>query len=513
LTRVTIRLGEPLTFEDVVAVAVNGERVEVAPRVRESMAPARKLVEEVAARGKKVYGITTGIGDLANVQIDPAEAERLQEDIVRSHATGVGPALETEVVRAMLMLRARTFSFGISGVRYEIVERLEQMLNEGVHPVVPSQGSLGASGDLAQLAHLALPLLGEGSAEVDGTVMDGGDAMASRGIEPLRLSFKEGLSLVNGTEMMLAIGILTLYRAEHLARAADVTGAMTLEACLGTDQAFDERIVSLRKHEGARTVAANLRKVLGGSGIVASHRLSEHLVQDAYSLRCIPQVHGAYRDGLRYVRSTLEAELGSAIDNPSVLADDGEVMSGGNFHGESLAIAMDHLALCLTGYATIAERRVARLVDPDLNNGLPAFLTEDPGRRSGFMLSQYTAAALVAENRTLCFPASSDSIPTSAGQEDHVSMGAAAARKARQVLQNSEHVIAIEALAAAQALELRAPLEPSHATRAAIESIRSVSPALKDDRPLAGDIATVAVDLVEQERLVDAVEAAIGPLD
>ena len=509
----TIRVGGPLTFEDVVAVAVRGERVEVGPQVRARMAPARRLVEEVAAKGEKVYGITTGIGDLANVQIDAAEAERLQEDIVRSHATGVGPPLETEVVRAMLLLRARTFAFGISGVRFEIVDRLVQMLNEGVHPVVPSQGSLGASGDLAQLAHLALPMIGEGRAEVDGTERDGSEALRSRGIEPLTLSFKEGLSLVNGTEMMLAIGILTLYRAEHLARAADVTGAMTLEACLGTDKAFDERIISLRPHAGALTVAGNLRAVLAGSGIVASHRHSEHLVQDAYSLRCIPQVHGAYRDGLRYIRGTLEAELGSAIDNPSVLADDGEVMSGGNFHGESLAIAMDHLALCLTGYGTIAERRVARLVDPDLNNGLPAFLTEDPGRRSGFMLAQYTAAALVAENRTLCFPASSDSIPTSAGQEDHVSMGASAARKARQVLLNAEHVIAIEALAAAQAIELRAPLEPSRATRAAIEAIRRVSPSLKEDRPLSDDIATVAHDLVEEERMVRSVEGAVGPLD
>ena len=281
----TIRLGGPLTFEDVVAVAVRGEKVELAPQVKARMAPARRLVEEVAATGEKVYGITTGIGDLANVQIDAAEAERLQEDIVRSHATGVGPLLETEVVRAMLMLRARTFAFGISGVRYDIVERLEQMLNARVHPVVPSQGSLGASGDLAQLAHLALPMLGEGRAEVDGTEMDGGDALRAKGIEPLRLSFKEGLSLVNGTEMMLAIGILTLYRAEHLARAADVTGAMTLEACLGTDRAFDERIISLRPHKGALTVAGNLRAVLAGSGIVSSHRHSEHLVQDAYSLR------------------------------------------------------------------------------------------------------------------------------------------------------------------------------------------------------------------------------------
>jgi histidine ammonia-lyase len=339
-----------------------------------------------------------------------------------------------------------------------------------------------------------------------------GEALRERGIEPLVLSHKEGLSLVNGTEMMLGLGIIVFAAATAVARSADVTGAMTVEACLGTDRAFDERLVSLRKHPGAISVANNLRSLLAGSEIVASHRESEHLVQDAYSLRCIPQVHGAYRAGLAYIRATLEAELASAIDNPSVMPDSGEVLSGGNFHGEALGLALDHLALCVTGYATIAERRVARLVDPDLNNGLPAFLTRDPGRRSGLMLAQYTAAALVSESRSLCFPASADSISTSAGQEDHVSMGATAARKAAAVVANVERVIAIEAIAAAQGLDLRGPLAPAPATAAARAALRAEVPFLDEDRVLSGDIEA-ATQLIRDERLVVAAAEACGALD
>jgi histidine ammonia-lyase len=315
--------------------------------------------------------------------------------------------------------------------------------------------------------------------------LEGLDAV---GLEPLELSHKEGLALVNGTEMMLAIGVLTCARAEALAVTADVIGAMTVEACLGTDRAFQEQLIALRKHPGAQVAAHNLRAVLSGSEIVASHRDSEHLVQDAYSLRCIPQVHGAYRDGIAYVRATLEFELASAIDNPTVFPDTKEVLSGGNFHGEALGLALDHLGLCLAGYATISERRVARLVDPDLNNGLPAFLTTHPGRSSGFMLAQYTAASLVSENRSLCWPASSDSIPTSAGQEDHVSMGATSAHRAAQILDNTEQVLAIEALCGAQALDLRAPLRPAPATDAVRRRVREVSAVLTNDRPLSQDI-------------------------
>ncbi len=508
----TIRIGEPLSIDDVVAVARHGARVEPAAGLERVMAPARRVVQEAVASGKKIYGITTGIGDLANVWIDPEEAEKLQRDIVRSHATAVGPRLNHHVIRAMLLLRARTFAFGISGVRYELVERIVWMLNNDIHPVVPAQGSLGASGDLALLAHLALPLIGEGEVEIDGEVRAAGEVLRERGVEPLTLTHKEGLSLVNGTEGMLGLGILVLTRAENLARAADVTAAMTLEGCLGTDRAFDEDLIALRKHLGAQVSARNLRRLLAGSAIVASHRESEHLVQDAYSLRCTPQVHGAHRDGIAYVRSMLEAELASAIDNPSVMPDRHEVLSGGNFHGEALGLALDHLTLCLTGISTISERRVARLVDPDLNNGLPAFLTDDPGRRSGFMLAQYTAASLVSENRGLCFPASSDSIPTSAGQEDHVSMGMTSARKAAAVLDNSENVIAIEALAAAQGLDLRAPLTPAAGTDAARAAVRDLSPRLVEDRPLSSEIELVRAAIADH-RLLDAVEDAIGPLD
>ncbi|MDQ4025332.1 MAG: histidine ammonia-lyase, partial [Actinomycetota bacterium] len=462
----TVHIGTPLSFADVVAVARHDERVAILPEVAARMTPSRAVVEDAVAAGETVYGISTGIGDLANVRIDTGLALELQRDIVRSHATAVGPPLPREVVRAMLLLRARTFAFGVSGVRFEIVERLVALLNAGVHPVVPSQGSLGASGDLAPLAHLALPLLGEGAAELGGRVLSGAEALAETGIEPLVLSYKEGLALVNGTEMMLALGILLVDGARRAARVADVTGAMTLEACLGTDAAFREDLVALCKHPGAQVSAANLRRLLAGSAIVASHRDSDHLVQDAYSLRCMPQVHGAYRDALGYVADTLEAELASAIDNPTVMPE-GKLLSGGNFHGEALGLALDHLGLCLAGFATIAERRIARLVDPGLNNGLPAFLTHEPGRRSGFMIVQYTAASLVSESRSLCWPASVDSIPSSAGQEDHVSMGATSGRKAAAILANTEHVLAIEALAAAQGLDLRAPLSPASGTAAA----------------------------------------------
>lgn len=503
----TVRLGKPLDFNQVVAVARGGEKVEIEPGAVERVAAARRVVEQAVAADRPVYGITTGIGHLANVRIAAPEAVELQRDIVRSHATAVGSPLPTDVVRAMMLLKARTFAFGASGVRLELIERIVAMLNAGIHPIVPMQGSLGASGDLALLAHLALPVMGEGKVEREGETGPALDALSAAGIDPLDLSYKEGLSLVNGTEAMLAVGILAVVGAEELAKVADVTGAMSVEACLGTDRAFDARLISLRKHGGSSTVAANLRALLEGSAIVASHRESQHLVQDAYSLRCIPQVHGAYRDGIAYVRSVLEAELASVVDNPSVLPDDGEVLSSGNFHGESLGLALDHLCVCEAGFATISERRTARLVDPHMSNGLPAFLTPHPGRSSGFMLAQYTAASVVSENRGLCWPASADSIPTSAGQEDHVSMGMTSARHASAVLDNSFKVLAIEALAAAQGLDLRGPLAPAAATGAARAALRDLSPALSEDRPLSGDVEAVA-RLMAEGRFVRAAESA-----
>jgi histidine ammonia-lyase len=507
---VNVLIGEPLSFDDVVAVAVDGAWVEASPELAGRMAPARAVVDAAVESGEAVYGISTGIGDLANVRIDTGMATQLQRDLVLSHSTAVGTPLAREVVRAMLLLKARTFAIGASGVRVEIVERLIELLNQGIHPVVPSQGSLGASGDLALLAHLAGPLIGEGKVEYRDDVMAAADALRKVGLEPLELSHKEGLSLINGTEGMLALGILSFERAQRIARTADITGAMAVEALLGTDQAFAERIVSLRKHPGALKVAANLRNLLTDSPIVASHRHSDHLVQDAYSLRCIPQVHGAYRDGLEYIRMTLEAELASAIDNPSVIVDTGEVLSGGNFHGEALALALDHLGLCVAGYATIAERRVARLVDPHLNNGLPAFLTETPGRSSGFMIAQYTAASIVSENRGLCFPASSDSIPTSAGQEDHVSMGATSGRKAYSIVTNTQNVLAIEAMAAGQGIDLREQA-PAAGTGVALEVIRSVTPKLTHDRSLSDEIEAVRGQ-IGSGALIEAAAAACGGL-
>ncbi|MGH2775910.1 MAG: histidine ammonia-lyase [Actinomycetota bacterium] len=506
----TVLIGEPLDIDGVVAVA-GGEPVELASGLADDMAPARRIVEEAVDSGVAVYGITTGLGDLASVRIDSAEAKSLQEAILRSHGTAVGPPLPTEVVRAMMLLKARTFAMGVSGVRFALVERLARMLNESIHPVVPSQGSLGASGDLALLAHLALPLIGEGTVEVEGEILPAAEALRAAGLEALELSHKEGLSLVNGTEGMLALGVLTCARAATIARAADVTGAMSVEACFGTNRVFDEEVVGLRTHPGALQVADNLRRLLSGSNIVVSHRHSDHLVQDAYSLRCIPQVHGAYRDGIAYARTTFERELASAIDNPNVIASTGEVRSGGNFHGESLALALDHLALCLAGFATIAERRVARLVDPNLNNGLPAFLTAEPGVRTGFMIVQYTAASVVSESRSLLFPASADSIPTSAGQEDHVSMGATAGRKAMAIASNTENVIAMEALASAQGIDLRAPLTPSAATGHVLEHLRAVSPVVDEDRPLSNDIAAVRT-MVAGGHLSAAAEEVVGPL-
>ncbi|CAN5705761.1 histidine ammonia-lyase [soil metagenome] len=510
MKRMPVTLGGNLTLGDIVRAA-HGAEVSIAPHVADKVGAAREVVERAVASRLTVYGITTGIGDLANVRIDPAEARLLQRDIVRSHATAVGPSLPREVVRAMLLLKARTFAYGASGVRFEVLERLVSFLNAKIHPVVPEQGSLGASGDLALLAHLALPIMGEGLVEVHGAVQPSPEALRRARIEPLDLSYKEGLSLVNGTEAMLALGILTLDRAERAAHAADVTGAMTLEACLGTDQAFDARLIALRSHEGAKAVAANLRLLLADSQIVSSHRHSEHLVQDAYSLRCIPQVHGAYRGGFEYVRATLRAELASAVDNPSVIPEKEHVASSGNFHGEALGLAADHLALCVAGYATIAERRIARAVDAKLNNGLPAFLTPDPGRRSGFMLAHYTAASLTSEGRSLAHPASADSIPTSAGQEDHVSMGMTAARKAGAVLECTMRVIAVEALVAAQAIDLRGPLEPAPASAAVVRLIRTVSDFVTDDRPLAGDIEAVT-ERVSSGALQAAAEDVTGPL-
>jgi len=501
-------LGEPLTLRDVGEVA-RGAPVGLSAAAAERMRAARVVVEDAVASGRTVYGVTTGFGSLADVRIDPAEAAELQLAIVRSHATAVGPHLSREEARAMLLLRAHMLALGHSGVRVEIVERMVQMLNRDLVPAVPEQGSLGASGDLAPLANLALPLLGRGELLGDQGPLPAGPALEAAGLEPLALEAKEGLALVNGTQGMLAIGILAAERATNLVRTADVVAAMTIEAAMGSDRVFDERLQALRPHVGPTDSAANLRALLRGSEIVASHRESPHLVQDAYSLRCAPQVHGATREAIRFALGVLEVEANAVSDNPIVLAETGEVLSGGNFHGQPVAVALDALALAVVPTASISERRLYRLLDPTMNHGLPAFLVERGGLNSGLMLAQYTAASLVSESKTLAHPASVDSIASSAGQEDHVSMGMTSARHARDVVANAEVVLALEALAAAQALDLRAPLVPSPATGAAREAVRGVVPFLDADRELGPDIGA-AVGLVRSGALVDAAEGALG---
>jgi histidine ammonia-lyase len=509
-----VTVGEGLSFGDVQAVA-RGEEVELSAGARSRMDAARRVVEDLVASGSVVYGVTTGFGSLANVHLPAEEARRLQTSLLLSHAVAVGPPLSEWETRAMLLLRAHVLALGHSGVRPELVDRLVVFLNRSVLPVVPEQGSLGASGDLAPLAHLALPLIGEGEVSMEGERMPARMALERLGLEPLTLEAKEGLALINGTQGMLAVGVLALSRATALAKVADVAAAMSVEAILGTDAVFDARIMGLRPHPGQAVSGSNLRRLLAGSAIVASHRSSTHLVQDAYSLRCAPQVHGAFRDTLRHACEVVSTEIGSVSDNPLVFAEDDEVLSGGNFHGQPVAVAMDGVALATVGLASVSERRFYRMLDPALSNGLPAFLVERSGVNSGLMIVQYTAASLVSESKSLAHPASVDSIPSSAGQEDHVSMGMTAARHARAVVENAEMVVAMEALGAAQALDLRERLtgaDPAPGTAAARAAIRDVVRFLDADRPMKDDVDAV-VELVECGDLLEAVEATVGALD
>ena len=467
--------GADLTIADVEAVARHGARVALDVHARERMAEARAVIETLVARGEVVYGVTTGFGDLATTFIPSDDAAGLQANLIASHAAGVGRPFPREVVRAMLLLRANTLALGHSGCRPLLVDRICELLDLGIHPVVPEQGSVGASGDLAPLAHLALPLIGRGQVELNGQVMPALVALREVGLEPLVLGPKEGLALLNGTQLMSALGALLLADADRLARTASVAAAMSVEALLGTDVAFAAPYQLARPHPGQVQVAAELRHLLRESGIQRSHHGSGHKVQDPYSLRCVPQVHGAVRDALDHLRRVLDIELNSATDNPLVFPAGGSVptdalatggglvISGGNFHGEPIALALDFAKLGLAELGSISERRTALLLDSRLNGGLPAFLSPDPGRNSGLMIVQYTAAALASENKVLAHPSSADSIPTSANQEDHVSMGATAGRHARSVLGNVEQIVAIELLCAAQALELRLEMLASEA--------------------------------------------------
>jgi histidine ammonia-lyase len=507
-----IRLtGDDLRIDDVWAVAFGDAAAALSDDARAKMRAARELVER-AAHGTRehTYGINTGFGRFVSRSIPEEQTEELQLRLLRSHACGVGEPYPAEIVRAAMLLRANALAKGTSGARIQTVELLLDCLSAGVLPRVPSRGSVGASGDLAPLAHLALPLVGEGEAWHDGRLLPGGEALAAAGLEPTRLEAKEGLSLVNGTQFMAAFGALGLVRARRLAQAADVACALSLEALQGSRTSFLPQIHRLRPLRGQGNSAANVLRLIEDSAINEAHKWCDK-VQDAYSLRCAPQVHGAARDLLDYVEGTVAVELNAATDNPLVLVEDDLLVSNGNFHGQALAFALDALAMACSELANISERRVERLVNPNLSDGLPAFLTTDGGLNSGFMIPQYVAAALVSENKALCHPASVDSIPTSAGQEDHVSMGNAAGLKAWQVIANSECALAIELLAGAQGVEFLAPLEPGNGVRAAHGFVRSLSPRVAEDRPLAPDIEAVAA-AIRDGSLIAGVEAEVGEL-
>lgn len=500
MSREVVLDGRSLTLEEVEAVA-RGEAaggaggdvaIVLAPGARRAMEASRRFVQDRVSSGEPVYGVTTGFGRLAEVVVEPEERSDLQHNLVRSHAAGMGEPLDDVEVRTILLLRANALARGHSGCRVVVVERLLDLLRHRIHPRVPAFGSVGASGDLAPLAHVALALLGEGRARRGGGWADVSGLLSGAGLEPLRLEAKEGLALINGTQATTALGILALLDAEGAVETAEVAGAMSTDALLGTPEAFRPEIQDARPHPGQRASAARLRALLGGSGIRDSHREDDPRVQDAYSIRCMPQVHGAARDALAHVRRVLEVEANSATDNPLVFPEAGAVVSGGNFHAQVVAQALDLLALAVADLAAISERRIERMLNPDLSMGLPAFLTERPGLRSGFMIAQVTAVDSLAELRILAHPASVDSVTTSANQEDHVSMGMAAARKARRAVACLHQVLAVELLCAAQGLEYRRPLRSSPPVEEAWRRVRGRVPALHEDRVLSADLEALA---------------------
>lgn len=501
--------GNDLSLVQLAAVS-NGAPVAFSEGAIAAMLASRAVVDGAVARGDVVYGVNTGFGNFADVKIGPADLEALQRNLVRSHAAGVGPVLPILQTRALMVLRANVLAKGFSGARVETAQLLVECLNRGIHPRVPEQGSVGASGDLAPLAHVALLLIGEGDCEFKGVGMKAAEALAAAGLKPVTLAAKEGLALINGTQLMTGIAGLALLEAETLARTADVIAAMTVDALLGTDVAFDPRIHAARPHAGQGASARNLRRLLAGSAMRESHRNCGR-VQDAYSLRCAPQVHGATRDVMAFVRRTIEIEMNSATDNPMVFPDAGVLLSGGNFHGEPVAMAADFLAIATAELGGISERRTERLVNPSLS-GLPAFLTEDGGLRSGFMMAHVTAAALASENKSLAHPASVDSITTSANKEDHVSMGPIAARKARSVVANVRRILAIEALAAAQAIEFHRPLKTSGALEAVHNALRAEVPNYNADRVIGPEIEAAA-ELVRNGTLLHAAQKLLGELE
>ena len=484
--------GRPLSLENIAAVAHRHESVKIAASARPRISAARKVVDDIIARDAVVYGVNTGFGKLSEVRIPSEEIGTLQLNLVRSHACGIGQPLSEPEVRAMMLLRANVLALGFSGIRGEVIELLCEMLNARVHPIIPEKGSVGASGDLAPLAHLALTLIGEGEAFLDGKRMESGEALKRTKLKPVVLQGKEGLALLNGTQAMHAVGGLSILRAKRLTNIADVAGAMTLEGLRDTPAAFDSRLQDARPHPGQKIAAAHLMSILEASEIRESHREGDPRVQDAYSIRCMPQVHGAVRDVLAHCEQILEIESASATDNPLVFAETGDVISGGNFHGAPLAFAFDYVAIALTDLMNISERRIDRLTNPDKSEGLPAFIARKPGVESGFMIAQVAAASLVNEARVLAHPASADNVTTSGGKEDHVSMGMTSALKLRSIVDLAENLFAIELLAAAEALEHRRPLKGGKGVERAFQLVRQTAPALTGDRSLSGDIARVA---------------------
>ncbi len=500
--------GNTLTLEQLRDVAERNRPVGLAPEALARVQRARELVDRVAAGDAPAYGVNTGFGTLAEIRIDKKDLRDLQRNLIVSHAAGVGQPLSIPEARALLLLRCNVLAKGYSGVRPTTLELGLEMLNRGVTPVVPERGSVGASGDLAPLAHLALVFIGEGEATFDGQRLPGRVALSKAGLSPVVLEAKEGLTLVNGTQAMGAVGTLTLLRAEELAELFDLAGAMTIEGMLGSHKPFLAQVHAVRPHPGHGAVAANMRALLAHSELVETH-VNCTKVQDPYSMRCIPQVHGAARDGLSFCRRILETEVNSGTDNPLVFADLGELVSAGNFHGQPVSLGLDVLGMALTQLASISERRVEQMVNPSLS-GLPPFLAKNSGLNSGFMIAQVTAAALVAESRILCHPASVDSIPSSAGREDHVSMGMTAALKARAIAEHVKYVLAIELLVAAQAIDLRLPVKPGRGPHAAHALVRARVPTMEADRELHKDIAKVA-ELIDSQELLAAVRRACAP--
>jgi len=504
--------GENLTVDDVVAVAREGAEVETPRKAKEKVAKCRRFLEEAVKEKRVVYGVTTGFGALSTVLIPPENVKKLQANLIRSHSAGVGKPLEKEATRALMLLRANTLAKGNSGIKLQTLETLIQMINKAVHPVIPEKGSVGASGDLAPLAHMALVVIGEGEAEYQGKRMSGKEAMKKAGITPVELDAKEGLALINGTQLMTAIGTIALHDAERLIKTAEVAVSMSLEALSGISDAFDERIHQMRPHPGQTASARNIRLLTAGSKIMRPSGMLKGGIarhpHDPYSLRCTPQVLGAARDAVSYVRRVIETEINSAIDNPLVFVEDREFLSGGNFLGQPVSVAMDLLGIALTVVGNISERRIARLVDENLSLGLPAFLIHsevEKGIHSGFMSAQITAAALASENKALAHPASVDSIPTEANFEDFVSMGSIAARKTWEILRNVELIVAIELLCAAQGMDHRGASKAGEGTRAAHSLIRKKVPILKEDRVLSKDIEAL-VGLIRSGDIVDSVE-------